>query len=136
MAYLQFWLPTIFGDHYYGQGVIFSCIIIGLALSPWTLLVNAMTRYLGKISYSIYLIHTTVVFLLTPVYQRLYQQSPSVTVAFLACLFLTLAIVVPISSITYRLIERPGILFGRRIAATLQARLAGGPVQAEPSATL
>jgi peptidoglycan/LPS O-acetylase OafA/YrhL len=131
MAYLHSWLPTVFGDGYYWQGVIFACIFLGLALSPWTLLVNALTRYLGEISYSIYLVHPTVVFMLSPVYQWVYQRSPSLTVAFLGSLTLTLAIVLPISSLTYRLIEAPGVLLGKRVAATLRARLGRAAVRAE-----
>jgi peptidoglycan/LPS O-acetylase OafA/YrhL len=131
MAYLQFWLPTVFGDDYYWQGVIFGCIFVGLALSPWTLFVNVLTRYLGKISYSIYLVHTTVVFMLTPVYHFVYQRSPSLSVAFLACLTLTLAIVLPISTLTYRLIEEPGMWLGKRVAALMRARPGRATVHAE-----
>jgi peptidoglycan/LPS O-acetylase OafA/YrhL len=93
--------------------------------------VNVLTRYLGRISYSIYLVHPTVVFMLSPLYQWVYQRSPSVTVAFLASLTLTLAIVLPISSLTYRLIEAPGVLLGKRVAAMLRARLGRAAVRAE-----
>jgi peptidoglycan/LPS O-acetylase OafA/YrhL len=122
MAYLRYWLPTIFGDDYYWQSPIFACICLGLALSPWTLLVNATTEYLGKISYSIYLTHPTIVFMLGPIYRWLYDQLPSLTVAFLASLALTLTVVVPISSMTYRFIEEPGIRLGKLFATKLRAR--------------
>jgi peptidoglycan/LPS O-acetylase OafA/YrhL len=122
MALLQGWLPNIFGDGYYWQGIVFGCLFLGLALSPWRLVVNTITGYLGKISYSIYLNHTTAVFLLAPAYYWLYAHTPSLTLAFLASLGLTLAIVLPFSALTYRFIEKPGIRLGKVVADKLRAR--------------
>ena len=53
-------------------------------LSPWKLVVNRATRYLGKISYSLYLNHPTVALLLTPAYRWLYGHTPYATVSLLA----------------------------------------------------
>jgi peptidoglycan/LPS O-acetylase OafA/YrhL len=118
-ALLQGWLPNVFGDGYYWQGVVFGCMFMGLALAPWPLIVNPVTAFLGKVSYSIYLTHTTAIFFMSPVYQRVYAQIPSLTLAFLVSLLLTLAVVLPISYLTYRLIEEPGIALGRKFASRL-----------------
>lgn len=135
VALLQGWLPNIFGDGYYWQGGVFALIFMGLALYPWRPLVNRATRYLGKISYSVYLSHTTVIFFLSPVYGLLYQRIPSLTGAFLACLLLTLAIVLPISALTYRLIEAPGITLGKKVARKLMTRTGDAPEPGAAAAT-
>ena len=80
------------------------------------------TRYLGKISYSLYLNHTTVVFLLTPVYRWFYSQTPYLTLAMLASVALTFAVTVPLSILTYKLIEAPGIALGKSLGALWQAK--------------
>lgn len=132
-ALLQGWLPNVFGDGYYWQGVVFGCMFMGLALAPWPLIVNPVTAFLGKVSYSIYLTHTTAIFFMSPVYQRIYAQVPSLTLAFLISLLLTLSVVLPISYLTYRFIEEPGISLGRKVASRLMSRhgRAGIAVQAE-----
>jgi peptidoglycan/LPS O-acetylase OafA/YrhL len=113
---LQGWLPNVFGDSYYWQGVVFACMFMGLALSPWRLVVNRATRFLGKVSYSVYLVHTTVIFLLTPVYHWIYRHLPSLSASFLLSLAVTLLLVLPLSYLTYRFVEEPGIRLGKRIS--------------------
>lgn len=115
-AMLQGWLPAIFGSAYGWNGVACAMLAYGLALCPTRWLVNGVTSYLGKVSYSLYLLHPTIVFLLIPAYRRIYAEFGSLTVAFLACLALTLAVCLPLSSLTYRFVEKPGIQLGRRLA--------------------
>ena len=131
-ALLPGWLPNVFGDSYYWQGLVFACMFMGLALSPWRLVVNRATRFLGKISYSVYLVHTTVIFFLAPVYHWIYRHAPSLTACFLGSLALTLLLVLPLSWLTYRFVEEPGIRLGKRISRRLadraaQARASVGP---------
>ena len=131
-ALLQGWLPNVFGDGYYWQGVVFGCMFMGLALAPWRLIVNPVTAFLGKTSYSIYLTHTTAIFFMSPLYQRIYAQIPSLTLAFLVSVTLTLSVVLPISYLTYKFIEEPGISLGRNIASRFMVRHSHGgiPTQA------
>lgn len=121
-ALLQGWLPNLLGDAYYWQGVVFGLLFMGLALAPWKPVVNACTTFLGKVSYSVYLTHTTAIYFLSPVYQQIYARSPSLSVAFLASLTLTLLVVLPISMLTYRFIEVPGISAGKWLALRFNAR--------------
>jgi len=116
-AMLQGWLPAVFGDAYGWAGVLCAILAFGLSLWPTRLFVNRATAYLGKVSYSLYLLHPTVVYLLVPVYREMYGATDSLSLAFLASLALTMAIVLPLSSLSYRFIEKPGIQLGRRIAA-------------------
>jgi len=83
------------------------------------LIVNAFTGFLGKVSYSIYLTHTTAIYFMSPLYQWIYAQTASLTLAFLASLATTLLVVLPISYLTYSLIEQPGIRLGKKVAARL-----------------
>jgi len=115
MATISGWLGKGFADAYYWQGFIYGSLLVALALNPLKLIVNGVTCYLGKLSYSLYLNHPTVVLLLSPVYRKIYTAAPNVSVAFLASYALTLAIVVAVSSVTYRFVEEPGIRLGKRL---------------------
>jgi len=121
-SWLKGWLPNVFGDSYYWQAIAYSCMFLGLALSPWRLVVNKATCYLGKISYSLYLNHPPVVALLIPAYRWIYTQTPYLTFAFLASVALTFAVVVPLSILTYELIEAPGIALGKSLIARAHRR--------------
>lgn len=122
VALLQGWLPPLFGPTDRWQAIVYGVIFVGLAYSPWTIFVNRVTRYFGKISYSIYLNHPTIVYFLAPVYLWIYQHSPSVSLAFLASLGLTFLVVLPVSHLTYRFIEEPGITLGKKLAVRLGLR--------------
>ena len=122
-----FWDLVTVGHGYYWQSVVFGALFIGLGLSPWRIFVNRLTAYLGKISYSIYLNHPTIVWLLAPAYRKLYQATPYVSFGFLASLALTFVVVLALSTLTYRFIEAPGIALGRRLADRVSTRRAIGP---------
>ena len=115
-------LPVLIGGRagpflgpFYWQGLLFVCLLLGLALAPIELLVNRTTRFLGKISYSVYLGHFTVIYFLSPFYRRVYALHVGTGVKFLAAVLLTWAVLVPLSYLSYRLIELPGMRLGRRI---------------------
>jgi peptidoglycan/LPS O-acetylase OafA/YrhL len=123
LAYIKNWLPPIFGPTHYWVGVIFAALTIGLALNPIPLIVNRVTTFLGTIGFSLYLNHPLTVYLLIPVYRRIYAGAPNVSVSFVACVLLTFAILVPVSFVTYRLIELPGIRAGKWAYRRAAARL-------------
>jgi peptidoglycan/LPS O-acetylase OafA/YrhL len=129
---LEGWLPSVFGDLYYWQAIAYGCMFLGLALSPWKLVVGRTTRYLGKISYSLYLNHPTVVLLLTPVYRWFYSQTPYLTVSLLASVALTFAITVPLSILTYKFIEAPGIALGKSLGAIWRTKSVGRVLESRP----
>lgn len=118
VALLQGWLPNLFGDAYYWQGVIYGILFMGLAMSPWKWLVNRFTSYLGQVSYSVYLLHTTVIYFMAPVYRSIYDAIPSLSIAFVACVASTFLLVLPLSSLSYRFIELPGLRLGKRLAGS------------------
>ena len=132
---LEGWLPNVFGDLYYWQAIAYGCMFLGLALSPWKLVVGRPTRYLGKISYSLYLNHPTVVLLLTLRIAGFYSQTPYLTVSLLASVVLTFAVTVPLSILTYKFIEAPGIALGKSLGARWQRRAEAAPGLVAPGST-
>jgi peptidoglycan/LPS O-acetylase OafA/YrhL len=104
-------LPLIF--RLYGMSTGLGMLTLSLCLHNWKFLVNAVTVYLGKISYSIYLGHFYA--LLLVVYflgKSKLQAEPNVTcltLLFSAVLF----VAIPLATVTFNLIEKPGILQGR-----------------------
>jgi peptidoglycan/LPS O-acetylase OafA/YrhL len=78
-----------------------------------SILVNRVTVFLGKISYSMYLLHPVLVYAIMPVYTSIYKLPVSLSMKFIACSLLTLLPLVAISYCTFLLIESPGIQLGK-----------------------
>lgn len=100
----------------YWLALNFCILIISLALKANKVLVNKVTCFYGKISYSIYLIHSFVVFYMIPLYQRVYTNfNFSTNLSFLICIVITLLVVTPVSIVAYYLIEAPAIKYGKHL---------------------
>lgn len=123
IALLNGQINVYFMDARVWQGLIYGTLVVGLCLNPLRLFVNRFSTYLGKISYSLYLGHTTVVLFITPIYRLVYGATVSTTTAFFACYLLTLLLAIGLADLTYRFIEVPGIRCGKivyqRLANTL-----------------
>ena len=105
-------------------------LILGLAIYPVKSIVNAVTRFYGRISYSVYLNHPIVVVLLMPSYGRICRHVRGPELALLTCLFVTFLVLTPWAYVTYRLIEQPGIRVGSRLIKRLGRAPAGAVNQA------
>jgi peptidoglycan/LPS O-acetylase OafA/YrhL len=105
-------------------GVAFLLLAWSLALHPTPWLVNPITRYMGKVSFSAYLSHFAVLDLvergLAGHVSSFAGLRPDVQFAAFVALCTVLTIVV--STITYRLIEVPGQELGRSLIRSLEAR--------------
>jgi peptidoglycan/LPS O-acetylase OafA/YrhL len=103
-----------------------ALLLIALSLHPWPLLVNRLTIFLGRISFSIYLLHFYILrWLLELVRQRSLRDARlgAHPAAQFALLFAgTLLLTVPLSALAWRFIETPGIRLGRRLIAHLEGR--------------
>lgn len=115
-------LRIVFPDAYYWQGVLYLMLLVGVSAWPTKILVNRFTRYMGKISYSLYLNHPNVVFFLIPFYKLIYAHSWSDTVKFAASAGVTVACVIAVSIVTFYLIEQPGVNLGRYLSKRLRQR--------------
>jgi peptidoglycan/LPS O-acetylase OafA/YrhL len=94
----------------------FGMFCVGLALHPFVLVANPVARYLGKISFSLYLLHPSIVFALGEggVYAKVYAYfAGNLWGAFSVCFLLTVGLVSLLSSVSYRFIEEPGMRLGR-----------------------
>ena len=72
-------------------------------------LINSTIHHLGQISYSLYLIHGTILFVL------IHTLLGRVPMGVLLIIYLSVTLLV--TEIFYRLIERPFMLLGRRLTA-------------------
>lgn len=124
LALLSGWLPSIFGEPFYWEAVAFMLLLLGLGWAPVKPVVNTFTRYLGRISYSLYLNHPSVILLICPIFPWFYRQGLGNTVSFFACLSLTLASAIGLSELTYRFVELPGMQLGKKVNLALRNRLA------------
>ena len=97
------------------HGICFSLLVLGLGLKPFSFLVNSKTAYLGKASFSMYLFHPILIFTFIPLYYWCYSHLPTDILGYLASFLITLIPLTIISLISYRYIERTGIVLGEKI---------------------
>jgi peptidoglycan/LPS O-acetylase OafA/YrhL len=116
---------------------------LALLLKPWKLLVNRGTRYLGKISYSMYLFHFFVLRGLNLFFRVVNSRFHNVWHdhfwgrfdGFLISFALLLAVSIPICTLTWMFIEEPFIRLGRSVIAEREnrARSADLPLIPDPA---
>ena len=106
-------LPT----HFF-YGIAFVALTLGLYFYPMKFFVNPLTQWIGKISYSLYLVH----YLFLPYIKNWlplsanFGKTAQFAIYFLAILILSSGI----SYITYRLIEVPGMDLGKKLIRKLE----------------
>nr|WP_063570452.1 acyltransferase [Luteibacter rhizovicinus] len=111
-------------------GLPFFFLCLGAAIFPTWLISNAATRYVGKISFSVYLLHPNITWELGQhgVYMWLHEKMPShYAWSFFLSMAVAIGIVVALASVTYELIEKPGMEWGKRL---FRKSVAGAPVTA------
>jgi exopolysaccharide production protein ExoZ len=98
-------------------GISFSAIIFSLHTSPPNIILkfDKVMTYLGRISYSLYLIHYPIIIVLAMIISKIDKNASG------QALFFVLSIVVTLiaARISYFLIEKPGIVLGRKISSKL-----------------
>ncbi len=94
-------------------GISFLLFAIGLSKSKTNILINPIVNYIGKISFSIYLVHFAVIHWLTKFYFILYFKNS----LFYYCYryFLVAFISVLLSTMFYKLVEIPCQKLGKKI---------------------
>lgn len=113
------------------MGVAFALLALTLALYPTRVLVNPLTRWIGRLSFSMYLTHFAVLdaFAALGISAR-FGRGDVTALLHYGCV---VAVTAGVSWVCYRAIERPGIDAGRRLIDRLEAQPAApallrGPV--------
>lgn len=101
--------------YYYISALAYGLILLSFCLGNFKNWAIRKLSFLGKISYSLYLNHPILIFLLSPLYAFLYTNINSVTISFILSIVVSLSLLIGISIITYYSIERPGMNFAKKI---------------------
>lgn len=109
-------------SHDYQQALAWAALVLGLSVSPLPALVNSVSRFFGKISYSFYLTHATVINLLSATFIPIYAWTDHKLFRYLLCYAMVLVVTTAISYLTYRLVEVPSIRLGSRVIRWLSDR--------------
>jgi peptidoglycan/LPS O-acetylase OafA/YrhL len=95
-----------------GLATVFLAVPLAGTHMPW--LVNRAICFVGKISFSACLLHFLVVFPLADYVGPIHASGTMSVVLFGAALLVVMGVTVGLSSLTYRIIERPCIQAGSR----------------------
>lgn len=118
----EFQLRTyILFPRHFVYGIAFLIFAYALSLYPSPIFVNQLTKRIGEISYSMYLIHPLILKMIKKMTGGItipFHQDIRFLLAFGSLVLLTYAL----SSITHTYIEKPGMALGRRIIAQMEKR--------------
>jgi len=106
----------------YLSSLALALLVLGLSIFPWPILVNPFTRFVGRISFSVYLLHYYVLHFAQNVANRSALLVHHPLVAFSVLVLTTTTAIIPLSYLTFRLVEEPGRLLGKLLIATLENR--------------
>ena len=103
--------------HHVLYGLFFALFSLSLHYSPQIFFVNRVTVLLGKLSFSIYLVH----FMVLKEFKKLFSDGFLLdgNIGFITAFIFVLAVSVCISYVTHRAIEIPGINLGKFIIKKL-----------------
>lgn len=104
-------------DYYYLQSFAYGGIILGLSAGSNLIMNNRLTRFFGKISYSVYLVHPLVIRVLDPVFQDIYALPYGVGFKYSAAVLLSLLATTVVSMASYRFIELPAMQLAKYLVA-------------------
>jgi len=119
---------------FYSWAVFLLFVLIMQLYTPVKLLHNSFFAFLGKISYSIYLVHPLLIYFLKAPYAFLYSHINSSSFAFLLSFLMTCLILIPLSYLAYRFIETPGINLGKSVIRKFQSGII--PVGKSPASLI
>lgn len=103
----------ILDDRSTSCSLLFSIIIIGVSQLPLKAIVNRFTIYVGKISYSVYLIHANVIYFAGSKISSLLGGYDHSGWKYALCLVCVLSITLALSAFSYVIIEKNGNRLGR-----------------------
>jgi peptidoglycan/LPS O-acetylase OafA/YrhL len=128
--YQWFWQRNLRSTWDVLWGAAFLLLCVGIAIHPWSLIANTVTGFLGRISFSLYLLHPHIVqffseFRFYAFFATTIRNAPT---AIIVCFAATSCVVVLLSVATYHLVELRGITFGKFLEERLASRKFGSRV--------
>lgn len=124
-------LPQTNRKLYLSSGA-YALLLTAVLLHAWPPLVNRVTIYLGKISYSIYLLHASFFFPVQHFAAEFPYLASHPALRFGFQFTGTLALTAAMASFTWLYLEESGIRLGRRLISHLEHRAATRPGTAIP----
>jgi len=100
----------------YIWSILFMMLILSMCFWPNRLLANRVTNLMGQISFSLYLWHPLIIVMLVSSYGKIALALGTGLWGFLACLSLTISILSIVAYISFRIIEIPGMKYGKRLS--------------------
>ena len=91
----------------YCIGLILSLLLVLLGNIKLKFIVNRLTQFLGKISYSLYLAHPFIIYSLSPLYKEIYKNINNVLLSFTICILITIPLIFFTACFLYYFIENP-----------------------------
>jgi peptidoglycan/LPS O-acetylase OafA/YrhL len=134
LALIVAYRADLFGD--YGDHPIAlaaGLAVVGLVLCPLRALVNRTTIFLGRISYSMYLVHAPLIQRSGGLYRAIYSLPGSDTLHYAIAALATFVMVVPVAWLLFRYVETPGLALGRAVLRHLAARRRSRSAQPVPA---
>lgn len=101
----------------YIWSILFMMLILSICFWPHRFLVNKVSSGMGSISFSLYLWHPLVIVLLIEPYTGIGEVLGTGFLHFLACILLTTGIVSLIAYFSFKVIETPGMKYGRKLSS-------------------
>ncbi|BCG62657.1 MAG: hypothetical protein methR_P0304 [Methyloprofundus sp.] len=95
---------------------LFTMLILSICFWPNLFIVNKISTGMGKISFSLYLLHPLIIVLLQNTYFKVKESLENEVLSFFACSFLTIAAVTLVAKLSFHLIEVPSMKYGKKIA--------------------
>jgi peptidoglycan/LPS O-acetylase OafA/YrhL len=119
LFFLACYLPL---PYYLPYSMFFFFLLLGLAQKSSILFVNGITVQIGKLSFSIYLVHFAVLYWSSHIYDLrtlVWDNALMYYLSYFLFYIVILFVSVLISYVTYTLVEKPGMKFGKRVIASL-----------------
>jgi len=110
----------LFVPAHFLYGLAFVSLAYSLALHPTRWLVNPLSTYFGKISYSMYLVHEMILSMLSEMFPAFGATWPK-DIAFGTGFLLTVALSAGVGTLTFKGVEIPGQRLGRRCTIWLDS---------------
>jgi peptidoglycan/LPS O-acetylase OafA/YrhL len=101
------------------EGVAATFVIASIVNGAFSILLHRSLQWLGDISYSVYLLHLPIAYTVARILDQTLISQELTDLTSVSVALITLGITLPLSAISYRFIEQPGVAAGRWVLSLL-----------------